>query len=232
MKKRFSILFVLLFVLLVGIGLPASPNQADALVDYIPGCAAFQDSSFAMSTGFGNCSGMNPQFVGFRFVPGDVLTVTAGPPDTLSPENVFLALDALQVTGPYPGSVSYTVTQEIVGVQCIRGGVTDGNATYTLSCVNIPPSAEDESVPGCDVLMNIPDTAVVGTFVTDALAYWSADASATTDVVIPAENTAWVLEKDASGAFYKIVWACDYLWVPVETLGPTYDDLWQGMPLP
>jgi hypothetical protein len=37
---------------------------------------------------------------------------------------------------------------------------------------------------------------------------------------------------DASGEFYQFVWSCNLLWAPVNTLGPNFDDVWNGTPLP
>lgn len=89
-----------------------------------------------------------------------------------------------------------------------------------------------EYVAGCDVLMNIPAGSVVGTFLSDAPTYWRPGQPTLPLVTIPAGNTAWVIGQDATGDYYKIVWVCDYLWVDKDTLGPNYDNLWQGAPLP
>ncbi len=75
--------------------------------------------------------------------------------------------------------------------------------------------------PGCDVLMP-PATAVGGTFVADALV-WKPGELTNPLVTIKAGNTARVLGLDASGQYYKIIWVCDFLWVPKATLGPNYD---------
>lgn len=88
------------------------------------------------------------------------------------------------------------------------------------------------TLPGCDVLINIPSTAVVGAFVSDAPTYWKPGEVTVPLVTIPAGKTAWVIGPDSSGQYYKIIWVCNYLWVPFGTLGPNYDDLWQGRPLP
>ncbi|MGQ9849771.1 MAG: hypothetical protein ACUVSU_06935 [Aggregatilineaceae bacterium] len=86
--------------------------------------------------------------------------------------------------------------------------------------------------PGCDVLMNIPSTAVVGAFVSDAPTYWKPGELTSPLITIPAGNTAWVLGPDSTGMYKKIIWVCDYLWVPANTIGPNYDEVWQGKPLP
>ncbi len=87
-------------------------------------------------------------------------------------------------------------------------------------------------LPGCDVLLPIPATAVGGAFVADAPVYWKPGELTSPLVTIPAGNTAWVLGQDASGQYYKIIWVCDLVWVPKATMGPNYDAVWNGAPLP
>lgn len=91
---------------------------------------------------------------------------------------------------------------------------------------------EEAALPGCDVLMPIPATAVGGSFVADAPVYWKPGELTTPLVTIKAGNTARVIGQDASGQYYKIVWACDFVWVPKATMGPNYDAAWNGAPLP
>jgi len=88
------------------------------------------------------------------------------------------------------------------------------------------------TLPGCDVLMDISSTAVVGAFVSDAPTYWKPGELTFPLITIPAGKTAWALGPDSTGAYYKIIWVCDYLWVPAGTIGPNYDEVWQGKPLP
>jgi len=87
-------------------------------------------------------------------------------------------------------------------------------------------------VAGCDLMMPVPATAVGGAFVADALVYWAPGKLTDPVLTIPAGSTARVIGVDASGDYYKIVWSCDFLWVPVETVGPNYDNVWNGKPLP
>lgn len=49
---------------------------------------------------------------------------------------------------------------------------------------------------------------------------------------IAAGQSARVIGMDASGQYYKILWVCDFVWVPASTIGPNYDDVWHGAPLP
>ena len=45
-------------------------------------------------------------------------------------------------------------------------------------------------------------------------------------------GTYWVLGQDESHQFYKILLACQYLWVPVDSMQPSFQSPWQGQPLP
>ncbi|MCK6580392.1 MAG: hypothetical protein L6Q98_20045 [Anaerolineae bacterium] len=45
-------------------------------------------------------------------------------------------------------------------------------------------------------------------------------------------GTYWVIGMDASGEYYKIVLACQYVWVPVASMQPSYQAPQNGAPLP
>jgi len=45
-------------------------------------------------------------------------------------------------------------------------------------------------------------------------------------------GTYWVLGMDESASFYKIILSCEYIWVPIDSMGPNYDATWMGRPLP
>ena len=98
--------------------------------------------------------------------------------------------------------------------------------TATGTCAGLPTYA----VPGCNAQIAIPATAVGGAFVGDAPVYWKPGESI--GVTIPAGNTALVIGKDASAQYYKIIWNCDFVWVPVGSMGPNHDAVWNGAPLP
>ncbi len=85
--------------------------------------------------------------------------------------------------------------------------------------------------PGPD-MVPLPETAAVGTFVASTPAFWTPDPTADTGVVFEAGKTIWVLGVDASGHYYQVVLSGIYLWVPVESIGPNYDAVWNGSPLP
>lgn len=94
---------------------------------------------------------------------------------------------------------------------------------------NLTLTGEFVGMPGCDQFMPL-DKAVGGKFVAPAMAYWAPGEP--TDVTFDPGTSVLVLGTDASGAYYQVVFACDLLLVPVESLGPNYDEVWQGMPLP
>jgi hypothetical protein len=81
--------------------------------------------------------------------------------------------------------------------------------------------------------MNIPSWSVGGQFTQTITARWTPGQLTTNPpVVIDGGKTAWVLGQDASGEYYKFLWACQYLWAPVGSMGPNYDKVWNGTPLP
>jgi len=45
-------------------------------------------------------------------------------------------------------------------------------------------------------------------------------------------GTYWVLGVDQNVEYYKIILACEYVWVPVQNMQPNYDAVWQGRALP
>lgn len=123
------------------------------------------------------------------------------------------------------------------------GLVLEDEETFSFVCgEGIPPvidepdpgtlTAAQPPVPGCDARLDLPSNAVVGAFVADAHAYYAPGYLTFPPVLIPAANTAWVLGQDDTGQYYKIIWACQHLWVPVEAMGPNHDAVWQGAPLP
>ena len=118
-------------------------------------------------------------------------------------------------TTTYASNGSYAVPPEI------------GNA-----CAALYDTSASLVVGGCDTLAPRTADAAVGTFVADAAAYWSPGNLTDPLVTLPAGQTAWVLGVDSTGQYYKIVWSCQTLWVKTNTMGPNFDAVWQGHPLP
>jgi hypothetical protein len=80
---------------------------------------------------------------------------------------------------------------------------------------------------GCS--LNIPSGSVVGEAPLGAQAFY-APGQATDFSINP--GTYIVIGQDESGSYYKIVLACAYLWVPVESMQPSFQFPQNGAPLP
>jgi hypothetical protein len=85
-------------------------------------------------------------------------------------------------------------------------------------------------VPGCDVMIPIPDTAVGATITADTPVYWKPGEMS--DETFPAGLTLRALGVDASGVYTKVLYVCGTYWVPTGAVGPNYDAPWNGAPLP
>jgi hypothetical protein len=115
-------------------------------------------------------------------------------------------------------------TTPVAGTYTFRAdGFGSSTGPYTLSI-------SDSS--GCVSLLYLPSTSVVGAFVTDAPVYSDPGVLTNPQITIEAGKTYWVLGVDATGQYYAIYIACSRVWVPVSSMGPNYDDVWQGRPLP
>jgi hypothetical protein len=156
----------------------------------------------------------------------------------------------LTVIGPLS---EYLVSNECCGPDRTYTFVAPSTGTYTFNVMgwsgevdysltvsysggqSEPEEVEEVIVPGCDTALPLNAKSVVGMFVTDTKLYWGPDMNTPTSVdvpVIPAGKTAWVLGKDASGEFYRVVWQCQKLWAPVASMGPNSDAVWHSHPLP
>jgi len=229
MKKQALLITVLVVAVVSFVGLVPNAGRVHAQGPS-SGCQALNDSSYdgvyyseTLSSG--------------DFYKGEVIRVTVAdleldfqdePVVAINGERMaYLEVDASVVDSTLiPGQMTYTFPADASGVSVEWYVNYEGLYDWTVECVSV--------LPGCDVVIDIPSDAVVGAFVSDALAYWAPDFSKATfpPIIIEQGKTAWVLELDEGGQFYKILWVCDILYVPVETMGPNYDDVWQGAPLP
>ncbi len=93
--------------------------------------------------------------------------------------------------------------------------------------------AECKALPGCDTYIPLPSTAVVGRFNTSAAAYYEPGNLITNPPVTIAEGkTYYVIGQDQTEQYYEILLGCDFVWVLKSTVGPNFDEAWQGKPLP
>ncbi len=77
---------------------------------------------------------------------------------------------------------------------------------------------------------SIPEGSVVGALPNAQLAYYAPGLATGNPQVILNPGTYWVV--DVRDGFYQIILACQLLWVPIETMGPNFDEVWFGRPLP
>ncbi|MFN8528453.1 MAG: hypothetical protein U0670_07570 [Anaerolineae bacterium] len=78
--------------------------------------------------------------------------------------------------------------------------------------------------------LNAPSGSVVGDMPNRTQAFYSPGNLSPGLFINP--GTYWVIGQDASGQFYKIILACQYLWVPVDSMQPSFQSPWTGQPLP
>ncbi|MCZ2096952.1 MAG: DVUA0089 family protein [Anaerolineae bacterium] len=94
------------------------------------------------------------------------------------------------------------------------------------------PAEAPSASPSCRPI-RLPRDSVVGAFVTETVADWSpGKATASPPVVFTPGKAVWVIGVNEDATHYKIAYVCNYLWVPVSSLGPNYDAMWNGTPLP
>ncbi len=80
----------------------------------------------------------------------------------------------------------------------------------------------------------IPDGSVVGELPLDQIAFYEPGKITAPNVIINA-GTYWVTgigTADDGSQFYRIVIGCQYLYVPIDTMQPSYQAPWNGEPLP
>lgn len=116
-------------------------------------------------------------------------------------------------------------TAPVTGTYTFRAdGFGSSTGPYTLTISDTPP--------GCDMTLPITSNSVVGTFVADTPVYSDPGVLVSPPIVITAGKSYWVVGQDASRQYYAIYVSCSRVWVPVSSMGPNYDDVWQGRPLP
>jgi hypothetical protein len=109
-----------------------------------------------------------------------------------------------------------------------------GTGTYRLTIDGVdltnPPSLSPPG-PGRDMVY-IPPQAVVGSFLDWTPLYYLPHPDASSNYEMGPGQSLWVFGVDASGQFYQVLLSGDLYWVPVDKMGPNYDDVWNGTPLP
>lgn len=161
---------------------------------------------------FGPASGAS----GWSF-DGAPFSVAAGTPITITID-----------TYPEPNLVGGVVYRTTLVFDCSDGSVISlVNDDMTEPAV---VAATPVPVPGCDVTIPIPATAVGATINADTAVYWSPGEASTE--TFPAGLNLLAIGRDSSGAYTKVLFACGTYWVPTGVVGPNYDSPWNGTPLP
>jgi hypothetical protein len=112
-----------------------------------------------------------------------------------------------------------------VAVEIVKNGVT----LYVGQIGTIEPICK-ASLTGCTPSLTA--GAVVGRLNANTQALWAPSFRAPTDTILEVGTTWWVLGTDTSGRFYEILVSCQPVWVPASAMGPNFDEVWNGRPLP
>jgi hypothetical protein len=143
----------------------------------------------------------------------------------------------------YPGSFTFVINGPGNWSGMVLEYSSDGGATWslsyrlvtpdTISCSAPQPAPEPTlpPVPGPD-MVDIPAGSVVGTFTQDTTLLFDPSATSQTDSTLHAGQSLWVIGLDSTGQYYQVLLSGVFYWVPVGSLGPNYDGVWNGTPLP
>jgi hypothetical protein len=214
MIKRFVLITVVVLVTVLGSFAVHTPQAAEAS----SGCSAFQRSFTEVSMPSGAAATAD-------YSAGETITISTSHISGVGSH--YLQVNGIIVDGPKDISQSLSYTFPTSGtyttIHVLNG---EGYLDIDWSCSSPP-------VGGCDTTINIPSQAVVGQFVTNASAYFEPGNLITNPpVTIEAGKTYWVAGQDATGMYRKVLLGCTWVWVQSNTVGPNYDDVWHGKPLP
>jgi hypothetical protein len=135
----------------------------------------------------------------------------------------------VEVNGPDPFTYAFQFDTVIGGKIVYRSTLTFACTTVDKE-TNLTVTITNEAFGGAGECLPIPDGSVVGDMPNGVQAFYAPDKIAPDVFINP--GTYWVLGEDESEQFYKILLACQYLWVPVETMQPSFQSPWSGQPLP
>ncbi|MGQ9849468.1 MAG: hypothetical protein ACUVSU_05390 [Aggregatilineaceae bacterium] len=176
-------------------------------------------NTFTETTSFGNGAGINAMTA--RPITVEVYDLGVGPFLPLG-ENLQSIYDDV-------------VARAAAGAPLVTSAVVDP-ADAVPDCASLPLVSGEEPeepvvavpVPGCDALIAIPSTAVGAKITADTLAYWTPGQA--TDTLLKAGTSVRAIAQE--DGYYEILFACDFLYVPVGTIGPNPESPWFGAQLP
>jgi len=173
------------------------------------------------------------------------LKVDCGTPNTLDPvvqlihpNGEYIAADDDSGDGPCAGSFRgsrLVFTASDGGTYTVR--VTsfwyatgeENPAAYGPYTLTV--NGDYHTFPGCDQLP-MPASTVGGRMLSDMAVSWMPGQLVDPPVVLTAGTAVKVLGLDETRTYYQIAFACDFLWVPIGSVGPNMDPVWNGAPLP
>jgi len=237
------------------------PVVAQTTAPVTMSCATNGSSGDNITRGFyvTNFPGDTLYTVSIRYYPGDVTTATLqltirsgafnGP--VVGTATVTADFSVIQnVTynfGGVPVSGTLTFEQSIVSGTGTTLFYDTGNGPLGVSAGTCPgfTETEDTAPPlstfrrssigvtltgtsgGCG---RLPDGSIMGKLNADTQAYYE-PGNIAPGVVVKA-GTYWVIGVDKSQKYYKIMLSCQFLWLPIQSLAPSYEAPWSGQPLP
>lgn len=108
-----------------------------------------------------------------------------------------------------------------------------GHSVEKAKRIPLPPPCEEKAEAPSICGIPYSTDAVVGSLPFETQAYWAAGKAA--DGVTVSAGTYWVngVETAEDGSeYYEIIVSCQLLYVPVETMQPSYEAPWNGEALP
>jgi hypothetical protein len=133
--------------------------------------------------------------------------------------------------GPRPYDVALPSHNPII-YQVISNAGNGLPALVQYEDQGICPGLPYAAVAGCVAGVAIPPQAVMARFNDNAQVFFAPQADAGTNIVITVGKTYLMAGVDESGVYAQVLVSCEWVWVELAKLGPTYDEPWNGAPLP
>ncbi|NDJ78908.1 MAG: hypothetical protein GYB65_21870 [Chloroflexi bacterium] len=243
MKVRLGLIITVMTVALVLVAFQPTA-EADSIMNFVSASATCTSGTYSIDVDLFFLDGESVEVSG----PEDTAVVVYDADGTYLGSDVYWAFESAPLEGiGYGGTIPFleaadgpyvTFALYYEAYSLPTFGVTevgpplDGDETLADSRqVAVDCGADPVVVPGCDVQIPL-DGAVGGTFVANAATYWTPGELTSPLITIPASKTVLVFGQDASESYYKVLLECQFLWVEKDTIGPNFDDVWQGTPLP
>ena len=218
---------IVIIAFMMGLVMAVQPFRAQAQGGGALGCEAYAAGMTGTYSAYtGSTAGSYGPF------EGGVYTFTFESIDAVG-ATVRLVADefgAVTLAGPSSLPVTFTFNmpsdpaEQPIGLGFYFDSGNEGSVSLTVTCV---PAAA-----GCDTLVDIPPQAAMGTFTSNAETFWAPGQVIVPATVVEAGKSYLVAGQDETGAFRKVLIACQWVWVRAETVGPTFSPPWNGTPLP